>query len=736
MKLAQLKPDKKEHVVDCLKLAGIKVPRNAAKNTSFLTQAAFEYKNIVVLNFWLGVDIVEQGKNIIIQKNLREAPQGKQKAVHHAIKSAIEKNLKIRIIVLEGKPAPKGSEVSKRSLDPMPWSVKSYNEKTGQCVLVRDIHPDDGLIPSPRVRHYWVVSPNIKRNENTVKMWSKASVHYRVAFMGYEPDDPEHKSGLKFAGTQDPHILGIMPDDCILIARRHEGKRQVVAFGVVQGEHIKINQLKGFKPPEEDGDSGSLRYLDPFITDYNEPPRSLIDVLPSRGRALRWLDPEKDAHKKICNWMEFHLRDREMRARPSDPVAASSISISPLTFNRQFERFKTKVLHSSNGQPFVSFRDGLPAEMEDYKEDVRDEALRLLGFTRWKRSDVGTGRILNCVIQAIEIHDSSRNLRNNLVAWQAKGFSPKSRSHLVFLKAGKSSATRRELEVLLWDFYQNRIGDGEAFEQFGLLGVTRYDLIAYMFFLKDWNRFMPIAPMTFDDAFNLLGVDLVTAHQCSWENYLNYNNTLLEVQRLLREVAEVPDARLIDAHSFCWMLARMELHGAAPAPIIPLPRVVTNIQPVTAQITDQEGEGGHAVVTDEQFAERDEQRRRLGKLAQDVALQSERRRLRKSGHSNPSKAVRPVWDEPSRHYDILSCELDGSPRHIEVKSARKTGEKLSFFLSRYEWKESRTKPNYWFYLVLDSESSHPDVLMIAANDLSLDCLAPVNYLASIREPQS
>ena len=735
MKLAQLKPDKKEHVIDCLKLAGIKVPRNAAQNTSFLTQAAFEYKNIVVLNFWLGVDIVEQGDNIIVQKYLRKTPKGKQKAVHHAIKSAIEKNLKIRIVVLEGKPAPNGSEVSRRSLDPMPWSVKSYNEKTGKCVLVRDIHAGNGSLISPRERHYWVVSPNVKKNEDTVKKWSNASVQYRAAFMGYEPDDPEHKSGLKFAGTQEPHILGIMPDDCILIARRYEGKRQVVAFGVVQGEHIKIKQLKGFKPPEEDGDSGSLRYLDPFITDYNEPPKSLIRVLPPHGRALRWLDPEKDAHKKVCDWMELHLIDRDVRARPSDPVTAQPISISPLTFNRQFERFKTKVRHLSNGQSFTSFRDGLPAAMEDYKEDVRDEALRLLGLTRWKSGDVGAGRILNCVIQAIEINDPSRDLRNNLVAWQNR-FGHKQRSHHALLDARKITVVRHALEQWFFGFFQNQIPDGEAFERFCQLVGSRYDLVAYLFFLKDWNRFMPIAPTTFDEAFKLVGVDLVTAHQCSWENYLNYNGALLEVRRLLREVAEVPDTRLIDAHSFCWMLARMELPGAAPAPTIPLPRVVTDIQPVTAKITDQEAKGDHIVVTDEQFAERDEHRRRLGKLAQDVALQSERRRLRKLGHSNPSKGVRPVWDEPSRHYDILSCELDSSPRHIEVKAARKIEEKLSFFLSHYEWKESRTKPNYWFYLVLDSESSHPDVLMIAANDLSFDCLAPLNYLASIREPQS
>jgi Domain of unknown function (DUF3883) len=48
--------------------------------------------------------------------------------------------------------------------------------------------------------------------------------------------------------------------------------------------------------------------------------------------------------------------------------------------------------------------------------------------------------------------------------------------------------------------------------------------------------------------------------------------------------------------------------------------------------------------------------------------------------------VEPVWDQPKRGYDILSRELDGKERLIEVKAARRSGKRLSFFLSAYEWK--------------------------------------------------
>ncbi|MBI1849632.1 MAG: hypothetical protein HYR85_04755 [Planctomycetes bacterium] len=105
----------------------------------------------------------------------------------------------------------------------------------------------------------------------------------------------------------------------------------------------------------------------------------------------------------------------------------------------------------------------------------------------------------------------------------------------------------------------------------------RYDLVAYLFFLKDWNRFMPIAPTTFDEAFRLLEIGVVTSHQCSWENYAQYNAALLEVQRALRDEDGASDARLIDAHSFCWIRVRRELPESEPPPVIPPPRVLTDL---------------------------------------------------------------------------------------------------------------------------------------------------------------
>lgn len=85
--------------------------------------------------------------------------------------------------------------------------------------------------------------------------------------------------------------------------------------------------------------------------------------------------------------------------------------LSALTFHRQFSRFDEKVRLNSNGQPFTSFQEGLPAEWEDYKEEVRKEALRRLSVDKWKQADVGKGRILDKVIAAIEIQETAPYLR-------------------------------------------------------------------------------------------------------------------------------------------------------------------------------------------------------------------------------------------------------------------------------------------------------------------------------------
>ena len=90
---------------------------------------------------------------------------------------------------------------------------------------------------------------------------------------------------------------------------------------------------------------------------------------------------------------------------------------------------------------------------------------------------------------------------------------------------------------------------------------AKYPLLAYLYFLKDMDRFMPIQPTTFDRAFRDLGIDLVTVRNCSWENFQRFNTALSEVRKALAVMDGLTKVRLIDAYSFCWMLERLKDEG-------------------------------------------------------------------------------------------------------------------------------------------------------------------------------
>jgi hypothetical protein len=403
------------------------------------------------------------------------------------------------------------------------------------------------------------------------------------------------------------------------------------------------------------------------------------------------------------------------------------MQIPPLLFNQQFSRFDRKVRLKS-GRRFTSFREELPEEEEGYKERLRNEARYRLDIPSWKSSDIGKGRILERVVHAIEVHEPRRGIKNNLVDWPNR-YGHKYRSHRAILDARSDRPARRALEKWFFDFFKTSKSDEKAFESFRSLVGNRYDIVAYLFFLKDWNRFMPIAPETFDEAFRLLGLNLVTSGHCSWPNYAQYNDRLMAVREALRETLGISDARLIDAHSFCWMLIRLE--GSVPSSevVIPLPQAIGSVDEVVIQESEIIEDGPFDSVDEEKFLEQQKKQRQLGKLAQEVALQSERKRLAKLGYLNPN-AVEPVWKEWTRGYDILSREVDGRARHIEVKSARKSRKRLSFFVTAHEWKVSRKLPNYYFYLVTDAGSSKPTVLTIKAQQLREQHLRPASYFAA------
>ncbi|MFQ0812710.1 hypothetical protein AVM02_00760 [Brucella anthropi] len=230
-------------------------------------------------------------------------------------------------------------------------------------------------------------------------------------------------------------------------------------------------------------------------------------------------------------------------------------TIDPRAFQDAFKRFQKLVMLKS-GHTFAGFDEGIAAAWENYKPRLRDQALKLLCIEEWSESYIGSGAILKHLIDAIEIQDSRSNLTNNLVFWQNR-FGHANRDHRALLDATSNPKTCRELEGLFYELFRNHADEGELFERLNELTGGRYPLLAYIYFLKDMDRFMPIQPTGFDRAFRALHIDFSTLRQCSWENYSTYNQTLGALQPLIERTAGLNNVRLVDAHSFCWIFTTL-----------------------------------------------------------------------------------------------------------------------------------------------------------------------------------
>ena len=222
-------------------------------------------------------------------------------------------------------------------------------------------------------------------------------------------------------------------------------------------------------------------------------------------------------------------------------------------FNAEFQSFKRLILRWDKG-PFTNFHEGVVDDWEGYKPRLRDRARSILEPKAWMEAEVGSGTILQRTIQAVEIED------NNLVVRQNR-WGHASSEHGVLLEVRRNADRRFELERRLFDLFKSVADEGATFGLLkGVLGA-KYPLLAYLFFLKDMDRFMPIRPTVFDRAFHDLGIDLVTARKCSWENYQRFNAALGEVRSALAVMDGLTRVRLIDAHSFCWMLEKQLKEG-------------------------------------------------------------------------------------------------------------------------------------------------------------------------------
>ncbi|MDQ1164605.1 DUF3883 domain-containing protein [Flavobacterium sp. SORGH_AS_0622] len=102
--------------------------------------------------------------------------------------------------------------------------------------------------------------------------------------------------------------------------------------------------------------------------------------------------------------------------------------------------------------------------------------------------------------------------------------------------------------------------------------------------------------------------------------------------------------------------------------------------------------------------------RKLGDRGEKIVMDLEAKRLREGGRMDLVELIdRVSLKSDSYGYDILSYELDGRKRYIEVKAT--TGEKgdANFFLSSNELQVAEVSENYYIYMVYDVTTKSPKV---------------------------
>lgn len=162
--LSEIKPAENLLLIDLLRTAGVDVsdwanckrgPRYAASNPKYCYEWSFVAPGrFAVLTIWYVKLQSEDDGTIYTAANMRQVAERpgmpasfSRRAYHYddAIKTAIADKLPICAIICDGEmrgvslPSSEASRTKKRLLDPVEWSVKSYDDETGDCVLRRGI---------------------------------------------------------------------------------------------------------------------------------------------------------------------------------------------------------------------------------------------------------------------------------------------------------------------------------------------------------------------------------------------------------------------------------------------------------------------------------------------------------------------------------------------------------------------------------------------------------------------
>lgn len=125
-----------------------------------------------------------------------------------------------------------------------------------------------------------------------------------------------------------------------------------------------------------------------------------------------------------------------------------------------------------------------------------------------------------------------------------------------------------------------------------------------------------------------------------------------------------------------------------------------------------------------------------GARGEKAVMDFERNKLFVAGKVDLSNLVKRVsLDSDKFGIDILSFDIDGTPKHIEVKSTQSKVGDTNFYITENELRKAKELPNYYLYIVYEARSKTPKIWILENpfNPMNKNVhLRPVNYVVGIK----
>ncbi len=117
------------------------------------------------------------------------------------------------------------------------------------------------------------------------------------------------------------------------------------------------------------------------------------------------------------------------------------------------------------------------------------------------------------------------------------------------------------------------------------------------------------------------------------------------------------------------------------------------------------------------FEQKNKRAKIIGNQGEDIVFLAEKMELRRNGRNDLAQKVEAKCkSDDGAGFDILSYELDGTPKQIEVKSTSSnppgSSASFRFFLSANEHEKSKSLSNYHLYIVFAAKSKNPKIWRI------------------------